>query len=229
MEAKIWQAGDRECRVYGGANARYVLVQMADGHDLQGMDREAEIIAGQTDAPFLLIAVPVADWNRELSPWEAPPVFGCQGFGGGAGETRAYLRQTLLPALRWDFSPSPDARLILGGYSLAGLFALWCGHTGADWDGVAAASPSVWFPGFDTFAAWQPMGARAVYLSLGDREERTRHPVMSRVGDRIRALHTLYESQPGMQTALEWNEGNHFREPEARMARAFLWVMEHIP
>ena len=225
MEAKLWNAGERTCRVYAGENARFLLIQMADGYDMQGMDREAETIAEQAAAPFLLTAVPVGDWNRELSPWSAPPVFGSEGFGNGAADTLKYLRETLLPDLRRDFSLAPDVRLVLGGYSLAGLFALWSGHVSEGWDGIAAASPSVWFPGFLPFAAEQPIRSKAVYLSLGDREERTRNPAMRRVGDCIRELYALYGERPGVHTALEWNEGNHFRDPDLRMARAFLWTM----
>ena len=64
-----------------------------------------------------------------------------------------------------------------------------------------------------------------VYLSLGDKEEKTKNPVMATVGDSIRRLHQTYEESNGIETVLEWNEGNHFRGPELRMAKGFAWVM----
>ena len=68
------------------------------------------------------------------------------------------------------------------------------------------------------------MFAGAVYLSLGDREERTRNRVMAQVGDAIRAGHTLLK-ECGTDCVLEWNQGNHFKEPDLRTAKAFAWLM----
>ena len=65
----------------------------------------------------------------------------------------------------------------------------------------------------------------AVYLSLGDKEEKTRNPVMSTVGERIREAHRLLEER-GIKTVLEWNQGNHFKDAEIRTARAFAWAIE---
>ena len=40
---------------------------------------------------FALAAFAVRDWNRDLSPWEAPPVFGKLPFGGMAEETLSFV------------------------------------------------------------------------------------------------------------------------------------------
>ena len=69
------------------------------------------------------------------------------------------------------------------------------------------------------------MLARAVYLSLGDREEKTRNPVMSQVGSRIREAQAILKDA-GRECILEWNSGNHFKEPDLRTAKAFAWVMK---
>ena len=70
--------------------------------------------------------------------------------------------------------------------------------------------------------------SKAVYLSLGDKEEKTKHPVLSTVGDCIR---TGYERlrEEKIACTLEWNRGNHFQQPETRMAKAFAWVLENRP
>lgn len=220
--------GGRNCRIYGCENAEFLLVQPADGHDMQGMDRETAWMMEHAAAPFLLAAVPVEDWNRDLSPWPAPPVFGKEGFGDGAEDTLGFINEILLPGLRADHMLSLSAKTVIGGYSLAGLFALWAVHAGTGWDGAAAASPSVWFPGFVEYAKVHPPLCRAVYLSLGDREEKTRNPVMARVGGCIRSLHDGYGGISGMKTALEWNAGGHFQDPDLRTARAFCWIMEQL-
>ena len=44
--------------------------------------------------------------------------------------------------------------------------------------------------------------SRAVYLSLGDKEEKTRNPVMATVGDCIREAHAWLSS---VGSAVRWN------------------------
>ena len=88
-----------------------------------------------------MTAVKVNDWNKDLSPWPAPAVFGNEDFGDGAAETLEYLLNEVVPDT--DMSVSSGQRLFIGGYSLAGLFALWAGYQTDRFDGIAAASPSI--------------------------------------------------------------------------------------
>ena len=119
MDNRVLQIQNRTCRVYGTVGAEYLLLQMADEHDPAGMEREAEALRRQTARPFLLVAVPVENWNDDLSPWSAPPAWGKQGFGGRAEDTLAWLEQAV-PSIRRQYSIKEDAKVILGGYSLAG-------------------------------------------------------------------------------------------------------------
>ncbi len=121
---------------------------------------------------------------------------------------------------------SPEnVKIILGGYSLAGLFALWASTQTKLFYGVAVASPSVWFPGWMEFEQRHPMQAQHVYLSLGDKEEHTKNTVMAVVGDNIRTLHSRLIER-GADCALEWNSGGHFKNADLRTAKAFRWTME---
>ena len=218
---------NRICHIYGDTGAEYLLLQMADEHDLTGMEREVEAIRQQTAHTFLLAAVQVENWNDDLSPWPAPPVWGKQGFGGRAGDTLAWLEQAV-PHIRRQYSIKEDCRVILGGYSLAGSFALWAATQINTLYGVAAASPSVWFPGWPEYEAAHPIQTQCVYLSLGDREEYTKNQTMAAVGDNIRALHSAL-TQRGKDCRLEWNAGGHFKDADLRTARAFAWIMEGKP
>lgn len=83
-------------------------------------------------------------------------------------------------------STNRKQKLILGGYSLAGLFALWSAYQTDLFSGIVAASPSVWYPDWMEYAQANQVKTSALYLSLGDREERTRNLIMSAVGDNIR-------------------------------------------
>lgn len=203
-------------RTYGNRDAATVLIQMVDDHDLSGMETELAVIQALTGADFCLRAIRVQSWNDDLSPWPAPAVFGRADFGGGAAHTLAEVLKCC---------GDRDKTCIIGGYSLAGLFALWAAYQTDVFTGVAAASPSVWFPGFVDYMGEHQIQTGAVFLSLGDRESKARNPVLAAVGDRIAEARDLLRGQ-GVHTALEWNPGNHFRDAGIRTAKAFAWVME---
>lgn len=201
---------------YGNRDAKIVLIQPVDEHDLDMIESEIAAIRERTVKDFRLVACKVNSWNRDLSPWKAPAVFGREDFDEGAAAT---LDEIL------SFCTDRTKTYYIGGYSLAGLFALWAGYQTDLFRGVAAASPSLWFPGFTDFMDAREIQSRHVYLSLGDREERTRNPVMATVGDRTRAAYALLQAR-GVDCVLEWNEGNHFKDADLRTAKAFAWVME---
>ena len=198
---------------------RCLMVQPVDLRDGNAA-ATAALIAAETAEPFAYVACRVENWNRELSPWPAPAVFGTEDFGDGAAETLDLLEKELLPFVRSRYEIAAEVPVILGGYSLAGLFALWCAANSGAFAAVAAVSPSVWFRGWIDYAAAHRARADFVYLSLGDREEKTRNREMAAVGQRIREQAALLE-RGGVRHLLEWNPGGHFREPERRCARGF--------
>ena len=200
---------------YGDPGSDTVLVQLTEEHELVFLENEAAAIGEMAGSDFCLTALVVDDWNRDLSPWEAPPVFGSEGFSGGAGST---LEAVL------NACGDPYKTFFVGGYSLAGLFALWAAYQTDIFKGAAAASPSMWFPGFLDYMKTHEIKTSAVYLSLGDKEEKTRNPVMATVGDRIREAEQ-WLSGSGVDCTLEWNKGNHFKEPDIRTAKAFAWLL----
>ncbi len=205
--------GDRPCYLYGPADADTLLIQPVDDHDLEGLDAEVEQIRklSGTDQ-FRLIAFKVQDWDQELAPWPAPAAFGDRGFGDGAPDTLRFVLEELCR----------DAGTIyIGGYSLAGFFALWAAYQTDRFRGSAAVSPSVWYPGWVEYAREHACRADRIYLSLGKKEEKTRNRLMAQVGDAIRFQAQLLEGN----SILEWNDGNHFREPDVRTAKGFAWLL----
>ena len=202
---QIYEFGDPESPV--------VLIEPI--HVPEGMEQEAALIRRLSGRDFRLLAVKV-DWFQDLSPWPAAPVSGNIPFGNGAQET---LDRIL------ELTGEPGRRYVLGGYSMGGLFALWAACRTDAFSAVAAASPSVWFPGFTEYLKSGSIRTGRVYLSLGDREEKTRNPVMATVGSRIREIHEWLKAQ-AVPCCLEWNEGNHFRDLEERMAKGFAWAMK---
>ncbi len=203
---------------FGNMDASVILVQPVEKYGLKTMEDEITKIRSMTKTEFGMMAFCVEDWNRDLSPWEAPPVFGKEGFGGHAP---LLLEKILVQCA------DESKTYYIGGYSLAGLFALWSSYQTDRFAAVAAASPSVWFPGFYEYMKNNQPHGEAVYLSLGDREEKTKNQVMATVGDRIREGHALLSEQ-GMDTILEWNEGNHFKDTEVRTAKGFAWLLNRL-
>ena len=224
MTAQTMQIGNGPCRIYGEAHAEYLLLQMTSEHELQSMEGEVAAIA-QSAHHFLFAAIPVKSWNDELSPWEAPAVWGKESFGGNAVGTLRFLTEQAIPALKKQFALPENVRIILGGYSLAGLFALWASTQTELFSGIAAASPSVWFPGWMEFEQQRPIQTQHIYLSLGDKEEHTKNAVMAVVGDNIRTLHSQLTAR-GTDCTFEWNSGGHFKDADLRTAKAFRLMME---
>jgi hypothetical protein len=72
---------------YGNMEADIVLIQLAGNHDISEIKDEVAEIQHLTSMDFELIAVKVDDWNKELSPWKTPAVFGNEDFGDGAVQT----------------------------------------------------------------------------------------------------------------------------------------------
>lgn len=200
---------------FGNKDANIVLIQMVDSHDLEGIENEIRIISDSTEVDFYMAAVDVADWNQDLSPWKAPAVFGKNDFGDGASVTLEKIKK-----LCEDRSKT----YYIGGYSLAGLFAIWAAYQTDIFSGVAAASPSMWFPGFVEYMKDNTIWVDTVYLSLGDKEHKARNPVMASVKDKITEAYEWLKAND-IDCILEWNEGNHFKDFDIRTAKAFSWIM----
>lgn len=222
------QIEGRKCVIYKTGQSEILLLQPIDNHDLEVMDNEVKIIESQTMKPFVLVAFEVKGWFDELTPWAAPAVFGNTPFGDGAEHTLSFVKNVLLPELKKKHICDADTmKCFIGGYSLAGFFALWSCYQTPIFHGVAAVSPSVWYPDWINYAETHRTMTSTVYLSLGDKEERTRNPIMARVGECIHRQHELMVTQ-GINTILEWNKGNHFQHTDERTANGFAWLMNQI-
>lgn len=183
-----------------------------------------EELASAQAGPFTLVAFEAKDWNAEFSPWEAPPVFGSEGFAGGARVTLDWLEQACQCGSLQIGHPH---NRYLGGYSLSGLFSLWALYESDLFSGAACCSGSLWFPGWGDYAQQRKLRSDSfLYLSLGKKEERTRNSIMASVGEQTRKQAALAVGQLGEKhCSLRWEEGGHFAEPMQRMQRGFLWLL----
>ena len=204
---------------YGDSSSNLVLIQPVDEHDLSFINDEIKEIKRLTNnKDFLLIAFKVNNWNKDLSPYKAKAVFGKEDFGDGASN-----------ALKEILSECNDSSktYIIGGYSLAALFAIWASYNTNIFQGVAASSPSIWFPNFINYMKENVIKTNNVYLSLGDQEEKTKNPIMSKVGICIKEAYGLLKNS-NINCFLEYNKGNHFIDADIRTAKAFAWIINQF-
>ena len=216
----------KKCILYLNEDTEYILIQPVDENDISVLDNEVKYIEENTDRNFSLVAFKIEDWNSELTPWEMPLLRGKGNFGDGATRTLEFIKNELIPALsEYTNTENKEIKYILGGYSLAGLFSLWSGYQTDIFEGIAAVSPSVWYKKWIEYVETEKTLSEKIYLSLGDTEEKTKHQILSKIGENIRKQYEILEKSENVKTVLEWNEGNHFKNPDIRTAKGFLWVM----
>lgn len=181
-----------------------------------------------TDCPaFTLVAVSEIRWYHDMSPWQAPPAAkGGETCTGGAAAYLSLLTGEILPAVEEALGGRPKCN-VLAGYSLAGLFAVYAAYHTDMFARIVSASGSFWFPDFVDYAKEHEMRRvpEKMYFSLGDRESHTKNPYLSSVEERTKMLCEYYSNQ-GILTTFILNPGNHFKEPERRMADGIRWILE---
>ena len=214
---------NKYCFLYETEKPTRILIQAIDEHDLEVLDSEVAKIRELSNEKFILLEFLVDNWNDDLSPWVAPAVFGNENFGGKAYETLEYIKNSLLSYLKEKYGS--DKKLYIGGYSLSALFALWACYNTNIFDGVVAASPSMWFPKFIKFVNENGIKTKKIYLSLGDREEKIKNKIMATVGDNIRLYYDILRKDISKKIILGWNKGNHFVDSDLRTAKGFAWLI----
>lgn len=213
-------AADKRIEIFGpgtAADPAPTVLLITGGESAGGV---WEKYAALSDRPCRLAAVAADDWENGLSPWPAPKVFkGGSDFGAGADATVEMLEKEIVPALM-SAAGNEKCPLYIAGYSLAGLFALYSLYRTDIFSGAISASGSLWFPGFAEFAAAHEPRRRPdkIYLSLGDKEKKTKNPVMSRVEEKTQEIYGIFRTM-GTDCEFRLEPGGHFADPEGRLAR----------
>lgn len=204
-----------------------LLIQFVDENDEAGLEEEIRLIEGKSKLSFALAGIRTKNWNDELSPWKADALFGNQAFGGEAKYSLEYLKKNT-DIIKETLGVEKNLPVILGGYSLAGLFSLWAGYESTGFSGIAAASPSVWYDGWTEYISGKMINTELVYLSLGDKEAKIRNKRMAEVENSIKMQYNELSDKSNIGIIFELNEGNHFKDVPARMSRGFCWILNKI-
>lgn len=208
-----------------GSGSTHIYIGIINGE--QSLAEEIYFLTRQLScADPALIAFEAENWNDDLSPWAAPAVFGNEDFGGNAARTLETLKNDIIPNTENEIG-TPERRFI-AGYSLSGLFALWCCYESELFDGAASCSGSLWFPKFCEYIESRPVPRGKFYFSLGDKESKTKNKVMSTVEDMtLKIYHKFYEADPCCK--FESNSGGHFKDCELRLAKGAAFLINTAP
>lgn len=176
--------------------------------------------------PFTLVAISNLDWNQDMAPWDSPAAFKKgEPFTGGAGDYLRLLVEEIIPRAEKELVGPPAWREI-AGYSLAGLFALYTIYQTDVFSRVGCMSGSLWFPGFKEyiFSHEPKRQPDCVYFSLGDKEAKTRNPVLKTVQENTEEIQTFYQNK-GIDTVFQLNPGNHFVQGVERTTAGIEWLL----
>ena len=176
--------------------------------------------------PFTLVAISDLDWNRDMAPWDGPAAFkNGESFTGGADDYLRLLVEEIIPRAEKELVGPPAWRGI-AGYSLAGLFALYTIYQTDVFSRVGCMSGSLWFPGFKEYIFSHEPKSRpdCIYFSLGDKEAKTRNPVLKTVQENTEEIQTFYQNK-GIDTVLQLNPGNHFVRGIERTVVGIQWLL----
>ena len=176
--------------------------------------------------PFTLVAISDLDWNHDMVPWDSPPVFrNAESCTGGADDYLRHLTTEIIPTAEKELAGVPSWRGI-AGYSLAGLFALYAIYRTDMFSRVGCMSGSLWFPGFKEYIFSHEPKSRpdCIYFSLGDKEAKTRNPILKTVQENTEEIWAFYQSK-GIDTVFQLNPGNHFVQGIERTVAGIQWLL----
>ena len=176
--------------------------------------------------PFTLVAISDLDWNHDMVSWDSPPAFkNAEPCTGGADDYLRLLTREIIPTAEKELPGVPSWRGI-AGYSLAGLFALYAIYRTDLFSRIGSMSGSLWFPGMKDyiFSHESKRWPDCVYFSLGDKESKTRNPILRSVRQSTEEIQAFYQDK-GIDTVLQLNPGNHYDHAAERTAAGIAWML----
>lgn len=170
-----------------------------------------------------LLVISNLNWNSDLSPWEIPSFLKQEPpFTGEADTHLQWLLNEVIPKAKERIEGTPE-KTYIAGYSMAGLFALYALYQCDVFDRAACMSSSFWYPKFKEYALSNKLKRtpEKMYFSLGDKEAKTKHPILKTVQENTEAIVEHFK-QSGVDVTFEMNEGNHFKDVDWRIVRGIV-------
>ena len=144
-------------------------------------------------------------------------------FTGGADEYLSLLIDEIMPAVESDIKPQFRG---IAGYSLAGLFAIYAAYRTDKFSKIASMSGSMWFPNFVEFVKSNQIRRipDKLYLSLGDKEAKTKNKYLSQVQLATEEIYHFCESI-GISTKFVLNSGGHLTNVNQRQIDGLKYIL----
>lgn len=175
---------------------------------------------------FTLVAISDLDWNHDMVPWDSPSAFkNAEPCTGGADDYLRLLTEEIIPTAEREIAGVPRWRGI-AGYSLAGLFALYTIYQTDLFSRVGSMSGSLWFPSMKEYIfSHEPKRLPDyMYFSLGDKESKTRNPILRSVRQNTEEIQSFFQDK-GIDTVFQLNPGNHYNHAVERTATGLCWLL----
>ncbi len=220
---------NKKCNIYAKSNKAPVFIYINESSIPIGISQIIESLEtiNKSSHNYILIEVFIDNWDANLSPWPLKEISN-RDFKGNGPQTLEWLINNIIPYINTNFKE--HSQIFLAGYSLSGLFALWAQYETDFFDGIICCSGSLWFPRWDKYIEKKVIKKECfVYLSLGGKEERTKNPLVSSVGENTRKeLKSLKDNSFIQSAILEMNPGGHFSDTAMRVAKGIYWILKEI-
>ena len=221
---RTFTTGDETISIFPCSESESPVIYLNTFHDESQKVYETAQATGCP--PFTLVAISNLDWNQDMAPWDSPAAFKKgEPFTGGAGDYLRLLVEEIIPRAEKELAGPPAWRGI-AGYSLAGLFALYAIYQTDVFSRMGCMSGSLWFPGFKEYIFSHEPKRRpdCIYFSLGDKEAKTRNPVLKTVQENTEEIQAFYQGE-GIDTVFQLNSGNHFVQGIERTVAGIQWLL----
>lgn len=224
MNVEKFEVAEKEATLYHSKESGSPLIILnnyaGDGESVM------EAVGELEEKDFNLLCVGKLKWNHDMTPWYCPPTSPqdtpCT---GGADEYLRLLLNDILPECLRRVNGTPS-HISIAGYSLAGLFALYALYQTDVFERAASMSGSLWFPDFKEYVFSHEMKRKPekIYLSLGDKEAKTRNRYLKAVQENTENIAAHFREEE-IDVTLEMNPGNHFKDASLRSAKGILAII----
>ena len=178
---------------------------------------------------YIILAFEVNNWDNDLSPWESKRIKG-KYFNGDGIKTLNFIKNDFFPFFENKFPEIKNKPKIVGGYSLSGLFSLYCFYSTDIFNAVGGMSPSLWFEDWFKFMNEHHVNNKDsyIYLSLGDLEEKSTTKPLD-IGINVKKMYDIVKKDSNVKDCIyELNKGGHFKDGEERTSKGFAWLLERM-
>ncbi len=168
------------------------------------------------------------DWNTQLTPWSADPVFKkAKPFGGNADVFLKQMTEDYFPSIESQLGLTKAVRT-LAGVSLSGLFAIWSATKCDLFNEIISISGSLWYDNFTAMLRESKISDNIsrIYISLGDKEKQTKDIRMATIEDATRETVDILNGK-GVDTRFVLEENTtHFSSLTPRLDKALSMMKE---